>query len=314
MQNTAGFRLSPQQSQLWFHQQEDAASFCAQCAILIEGKFDKGALQAALASVVARHESLRTSFQRRAGMKLPLQMIGEPASIVIAESDWSALPATEHLTKLEQAMIEQRRGAADLSTAAPLQATLCCLTPEKHVLLLSLPALCADGLSLNYCARELAHFYAGGGVDAQITAEPLQYADFSEWQNSLLEGDDEDARAGKAFWSKRANEDTPPLALPFARKPARNTKWVPDSIKIPLQATTSSGVEALAKAQSTTPALVLFTGWNVLLARLSGQQNLAVTFTPLERNHEEVLGAVGLYARALPVAVELDGALTFTQV
>ena len=71
-----GFQLSPQQKRLWLLQQESPA-FCAQCAILIDGPLDHDRLQQALQRIISRHEILRTTFHRRPGIKIPIQVVSE---------------------------------------------------------------------------------------------------------------------------------------------------------------------------------------------------------------------------------------------
>lgn len=56
-------------------------------------------------------------------------------------------------------------------------------------MLISLPALCADRATFNYLVRELATSYLGK-FDENLSKEPLQYADFSEWQNQILEAEE----------------------------------------------------------------------------------------------------------------------------
>src|SRR5262245_33917157 len=72
-----GFRLSPQQSELF--DTGSAATQVAQAAVLLEGALDRERLIAALHDVVRRHEILRTRFQHLPGMTTALQVIsGEP--------------------------------------------------------------------------------------------------------------------------------------------------------------------------------------------------------------------------------------------
>ncbi|MBV9181258.1 MAG: hypothetical protein JO356_08095, partial [Acidobacteria bacterium] len=69
---TAGFWLSPQQKFVWnFEQQAFAASSRALGMISVSGTLDPERLEAALKTLVSRHESLHTIFRRQAGMKLP---------------------------------------------------------------------------------------------------------------------------------------------------------------------------------------------------------------------------------------------------
>src|SRR6476620_1474415 len=80
MQTINGFRLSPQQKYLWLLQQ-DSPAYRAQCAILSEGNLQANVLTEALQKVSDRHEIIRTSFQRKAGLKIPIQVISEHSSV-----------------------------------------------------------------------------------------------------------------------------------------------------------------------------------------------------------------------------------------
>ena len=74
---TTGYRLSPQQKQVWQEQQNSATNYCAQAVIEVDGDLDRERLREAATAVVARHEILRTSFPRRPGMRTPMQVIHE---------------------------------------------------------------------------------------------------------------------------------------------------------------------------------------------------------------------------------------------
>ena len=69
-----GYRLSPQQKCLWLLQQDNSAHD-AQCTIRIKGNVEAAILEAALRKIADRHEILRTVFQKRPGVKIPIQVI-----------------------------------------------------------------------------------------------------------------------------------------------------------------------------------------------------------------------------------------------
>ena len=77
-QMSAGYELSPQQKQLFAQNQEKTA---IGVAISMAGKVDVGRIRAAVQGLVDRHEILRTSFQRRTGMKFPFQVVNERADL-----------------------------------------------------------------------------------------------------------------------------------------------------------------------------------------------------------------------------------------
>src|SRR5688500_7515187 len=181
-----GFRLSPQQRVLWLHQQED--SHChAQCAVLIEGPLRREDLRAALEEAVGRHEILRTTFHLQPGIKVPLQVVQEEGELL-----WeiAAAPGTDPGT-LDRLLKQERRRTFHLDELPVLRALLLELAPGRHLLVLTLPALAADGRTLSNLLAEVTSAYAGGA--AQVDAEPLQYADFAEWQHELCALDESDA-------------------------------------------------------------------------------------------------------------------------
>ena len=93
MQPIEGFRLAPQQKRIWQLQADGSAAYCAQAVIQIDGPLDQAALVAALGQVTARHEILRTTFQRPPGLALPVQVIAElapPACTVHDLPGWAA--------------------------------------------------------------------------------------------------------------------------------------------------------------------------------------------------------------------------------
>src|SRR5712691_9187588 len=97
-----GFRLSPQQKHLWSLQQADRSpSYRACCAILIKGDLKPEVLNAALQSVVARREVLRTVFQRLPGMTTPIQVVMQSQILPPDEYDLSALEPSEQETLIE---------------------------------------------------------------------------------------------------------------------------------------------------------------------------------------------------------------------
>jgi hypothetical protein len=100
MQTINGFRISPQQKYLWLLQQ-DSPAYRVQSAILIEGSLQTDRLKKALEKVSERHEIIRTSFQRKAGLKIPIQVISEHSSVSWNWVNLSEVNPQEQEAKLE---------------------------------------------------------------------------------------------------------------------------------------------------------------------------------------------------------------------
>src|ERR1700754_2164681 len=84
-----GFRLSPQQKDLWPMQQKSSAFRC-QTAILIEGDAAPDRIKSAIVNVAERHEALRTSFRKLRGMEVPVQVVRQSV-----EPSWRTLEQTD---------------------------------------------------------------------------------------------------------------------------------------------------------------------------------------------------------------------------
>ncbi|HEV8167984.1 MAG TPA: condensation domain-containing protein, partial [Pyrinomonadaceae bacterium] len=96
LETVAGFQLSPQQERLWLLQERDAgtSAYRAQCVVRLDGALRPQLLEAAVSSVIERHEILRTRFQSQPGMFLPLQVIADHGA-TLRRLDVAGLPAQE---------------------------------------------------------------------------------------------------------------------------------------------------------------------------------------------------------------------------
>ena len=203
-----GFRLSPQQERVWQLIKEDGSSrYCARCAFMLDGELDVHTLEASIQDVVAHHEILRTRLETFPGMKLPLQVIEETVNVAIEIEDLSNVAADAQTARIDELF---GRPASDR-----LESTLLQLAPNKNLLFFSLPAFCADGPSLRNLMKDLGESYKARIEGGEVDEEPMQYADFSGWQNDLLES--AEAEVGKLYWRKRDLSETSALKLPFER-------------------------------------------------------------------------------------------------
>jgi amino acid adenylation domain-containing protein len=301
---TAGFQLSPQQKHVWSLQQNQ--QFVAQVAILLEGALDQQRLHRALMQVFQRHEILRTIFQRNAGMKFPFQVVDGSAAFSCLRSNLGTLNPADERARVEDDLDAQAAG--DLLAEASLSAALIDAGENRHFLLFTLPALCADSATLGNLVRELRESY--GDVE-QDAADPLQYADYSEWQNELLQKVDEESAAAKAFWKKHDLSSIPPLALPFEGKPKAGAAFLPESVTVPLD---QRLLRKLATVSSGDPATWLLAAWQVLLWRLTGQPEVTIASISDGRSHEELTKALGLFSKALPLYANFEQDRPFIEV
>ena len=199
------FRLSPQQELVWTSE-PDGPTGAAQAVLELDGPLDVSKLRAALARVVQRHEILRTTFQRRHGVKTPLQVVRDELA-----PEWREGSPGD----LDAAAADERTRPWNYQDGPLFRARLIEAGSGRHSLVLTAAPPCADAGSLITIASQLAAEYVGeAGPD-----EPLQYADFAEWQHQLSTSEDEDAAAGREFWSTAGAVQSDEPSLPARGAP-----------------------------------------------------------------------------------------------
>ena len=305
-----GYRLSPQQKHLWLSEQQDGTAYRSVCAITLDGPLDVARLNSAISEAAVRHEILRTSFHRMAGMKVPVQVINDENSFGWERFDLSGADTESQEAKLREVYEKECQRRDELNQGIMLQATLVDLASENHVLVLGLPALCADSWTLRNLVDEIRRSYSANDKSLDQSADEVtQYLQFSEWQNEMAEGEDEEAQRGRAYWRKQAEGALIELTLPFEARPntaqAMLVAAAPERVDMRIDASVVNAVEELAAEHRSSAANLLFACWLTLLWRLSGQAEVSVDYVCDGRQYEEMHQAAGLFAKAVPVRSEI---------
>lgn len=297
---TAGYFLSPQQSHLWLLQQRAERQFPCQIAVRIMGKLDVARLESSLAELVARHEMLRTVFRRQAGMKTPFQVILEASA-----PNWVALPT---VVALEALLAEQAAAPFDLEMGPVLRVALCAAKDEEHLLVLTLPAVCADDATLLALVGELFRIYANPA--GEPPEETLRYVQFAQWQGELLQDtEDEAAVEGRKFWAERAETGEQKIGLP--QETVSGTTGSVGQVAVAVSDAMLGKIHWIASSANASVSDILLAAWQTLLTRLTGRSRLAVGVTMAGREYEELADAIGPIAKVIPIHARFEGNPTF---
>ena len=295
--------LSLAQQRLWFIDQLEGAevAYNIQGAVNLRGELDQSTLQAALDTIVFRHEVLRTVFQSIDGNAV--QVIANEASFALQFTEVSAPSAHERETILQQLATQEAQTRFDLSKGPLIRGLLVRTAPEDHVLLVTMHHIVSDGWSIGLLFHELATLYEAyheGGTDP-LPPLVIQYADYAQWQRRQVA-----ATQGQLdYWKQQLNGAPGLLELPTDR--SRPPKQSYAGVSIPLALTTelSAGVKALAKQHDVTLFMTLYTAWAILLARLSGQDDVVIGVPVANRQRVELEGLIGFFVNTLPLRAQL---------
>ncbi|WP_367127291.1 non-ribosomal peptide synthase/polyketide synthase [Saccharothrix sp. HUAS TT1] len=268
---------SPAQRRLWFLDQFEVGSteYVTPTALRLRGPLDVDALRRAVDGLVARHESLRTTFDDG------VQVVHEPFEVPLAVEDGS----------WEAVLREEVGTPFDLRRGPLLRARLVRVEPEEHVLVLTLHHIVTDAWSSGVLARDLGALYAG----QDLPPAALQYADYSQWRQD----------PPVDYWAERL-VGVPPLELPTDRpRPAvRSAAGAVHRFTIP--APVADALKALAARRGDTLFTALVAATQVLLARYTGQDDIAVGTAVSGRGRAELDDVVGLFVNTVVLRSTVD--------
>ncbi|RJS18030.1 non-ribosomal peptide synthetase [Corallococcus sp. H22C18031201] len=298
---------SPQsfaQQRLWFIAQIDATGHAYHVPMFsrLRGPIDDTALEKSIALIVQRHGVLRTVFTEENGQ--PLQHV-LPAMSVALQRETLSLAEGQDVPQAIRARAERAiRQPFDLRQGPLLRAILVRVDAEDHVLLFAFHHIIFDGWSIDVLSKELSAAYThfANGAEPSLPPLPIQYADYAQWQRSWLQGDALDSDI--AWWKHQLAGAPPILELPTDRPRPPVHSFHGANIRVPLPSPLHSSLLHLARQEGSTLFMSLLAGFQLLLSRYSGQDDVVVGSPISGRNRREVEGLLGFFVNTLALRAQ----------
>jgi len=293
------YELSSAQKRLYTLQQFDRKStgYNMPGVMEIEGKLDVERLEAVFGKLIERHEALRTSFE----------LIGEE---VVQKIHKEAELEIEHKEAREEDVEEILRSFIrpfDLSKAPLLRVGLVKLHPEKHILMFDMHHIISDGTSMGILVKEFMGLYEGKA----LPESRLQYKDYVAWQNSVLSS--ETMKKQEEHWLKTFKEEIPVLSLPTDYQRPAIQSFEGDSIHFELDGEITKGLRKIAKETGATMYMVLLSGFNILLSKYSGQEDIVIGSPIAGRHHADLENVIGMFVNTLAMRNYPEGSKTIKE-
>jgi amino acid adenylation domain-containing protein len=309
-----GLPLSFAQERLWFVDRLEPGSpvYHMPLHYRLTGSLDADALRRALAEVVRRHESLRTSLPFTG--EAPVQRIAASVDVELPIHDLrDVADEAERDAAAERLIGEVSNRAFDLERGPLFRAALVRMADDEHLLVVTLHHVIADGWSIGVLWSELSAIYTAfvEGQPSPLSELPVQYGDFAQWQRGWLTGDELERQL--AYWRRRLAGAPPLLELPTDRpRPAVQT-YVGAEAAIHLEGADAEAIRALGRREGSTLFMVLLAAMNVVFSRLAGQDDVVIGTPIAGRTRAETEGMIGLFLNSLALRTDLSGEPTFRQ-
>ncbi|SOB88724.1 non-ribosomal peptide synthetase [Streptomyces sp. 1331.2] len=306
------YPLSPAQSRLWLLSMlnEGSPEFNVTLAWRIRGPLDTTLLRRSLATVVARHDPLRTRFPTTGSATV--QLVEPEADVPWRTDDIRAVPADAREEALSQAVREEALTPFALDTAPLLRARAVQLADDDLAVVLTLHHLITDGWSTGILVDEWGTAYHALAAGRTPRFEPLAecYGDDATRRRERI--DSGALQESLAWWRKRL-DGVEPLELPADRPRTRQRDWHGATVDTLWQGQRFDALTAFARAHRTTLFTVLVAALKVVLSRYAGSRDIAVGLPVAGRDRTGTEDLVGLFFDTVVLRTDLSGAPTFAQ-
>ncbi|MBS9394662.1 MAG: amino acid adenylation domain-containing protein [Dolichospermum sp. LBC05a] len=268
----------------------------------IKGNFDPDAFEKAMQVLIARHETLRTSF---------VLINGEPRQKVLAHSpfhvgfqDWSNQPHAEsHILEI----IKQSQEPFDLENSPLLRANIYKLPEQQYILCMEIHHIICDGWSMDLLAKECLRYYNYfvKGLQPNPDKLSIQYKDYAAWQANILRSDE--YRKNLDYWRQKLdNGQIPRIHLPTDfQRPSIKT-FNGSHLSWTFKPEIVCGLRGICQQTESTLFMALLTAVKVLLYRYSGQHDISIGTEIATRNHPQLQSLIGLFLNTLVLRDQIE--------
>ena len=206
----------------------------------------------------------------------------------------------------------------DVTSEVPLRVRLFQTGPSEFVLALVIHHIAADGVSLGPLVRDVSVAYVAraGGQVPQWAPLAVQYADFALWQREVLgsEGDPSSLMSEQlGYWTSVLAGLPERIDLPADRQRPLVASNHGASYQFSVDERLHRALEQLALDRSVSLFMVVHAALAVLLARLSGSDDVVVGSPIAGRGEQELDDLIGMFVNTLVLRTEVDSSESFSE-
>ncbi len=303
--------LTEGQRQLWIESQmgdEASLAYVESITLRLRGALDFRALVRAVRALVARHDTLRTTF----GPEGDVRIVHPEMEVDIPLADFTCVGADAREAKLDAWVKREVRRPFDLAAGPLVRFSVAALDPERHLLVISAHHAVLDGWSFGVVTRELGVLYAAARErrPADLPPVPAPRGLPRPQESEGSEGSD----AAEAFWLAEFADGVPVLDLPTDRPRPPVRSYRGERLHRTMDGALVGRLAAVSRRHGFTLFNTLLAATYAWLGRLSGQEDVVVGFPSAgQAASAEAAGLVGYGINVLPLRGRPEASLPFVE-
>ncbi|MFD5514951.1 amino acid adenylation domain-containing protein [Streptomyces sp. NPDC127066] len=303
--------LSFAQQRLWFVEQlatgaGTGSAYHLPLVFELTGELDEAALQSAMGDVIARHEILRTVIRTFGDEPYQHVLAPEPFRLQVVECAEPDVPDT---------VVAEIDRPFDLASRPPVRARLLRLASDRHVLVICLHHMAADGWSMRPLLRDLSTAYTArtAGHVPHWTPLPVQYADYTLWQREILDADAAASAEQVRYWTQQLARLPEQLTLPADRPRPDVLSQRGRTLSFALDADLHEGLTRLSGTEGVSLFMTLQAALAGLLTRLGAGTDIPIGAPIAGRTDDALSDLIGIFVNTLVLRGDTGGNPTFAE-
>jgi thioesterase domain-containing protein len=308
------FPVSLNQQRLWVVDQlhPGTTAYHVPVSLRLKGPLALDALERSFRAIVARHESLRTTFGMQDGA--PMQLVRSSGAIPLQVQDITAHPGADLEAYAYSLARQEIQKPFDLRNGPLIRAALLRLAPQDHILVATMHHIVSDGWSAELFISELAQHYEAFSDDREpfLKALPMRYSDFTVLQRHHIAS--ERIEQQLSFW-KRTLSGAPSLhEFPCDRARPEKPTFAGASRTVQLDSELVADLQQFARRQRTTFFMLLTAAFQVLISKYSRQHDILIGIPVSGRNILETETLIGLFVNTIVLRASFSEDHSFIEV
>ncbi len=245
-------------------------------------------LEGTFRKLVQRHDNLKTFFELIESE--PVQRIHDRVEFRIEY--YTGVGVTSDLQPETNLLVSFIR-PFDLSNAPLLRVGVAPLTAEEYLLLIDMHHIVTDAVSQQVLVGDFWSLI----LEDELPPLKLNYKDYCEWQNEkrikamVMQQRD--------YWLTEFSGEIPVLNLPCDDARPAIQSFAGSTRNFKLEVCETDALKALAKEANATLYMVILAIFNILLAKLSGQEDIIVGTPVAGRKHADLEHIIGMFVTTL---------------
>ncbi|MFN6154496.1 MAG: amino acid adenylation domain-containing protein [Dolichospermum sp.] len=302
--------LSLTQQRFWFLDQMEGANpaYNIVRVLNLQGSLNFTGLEGAIATIINRHETLRTSFEIADGK--PIQIIADKLAFTLPIIDLQELAEDQKTAGAQRLTTNEYLRPFALTESSLLRVRLIQLGAKSHQLLIIMHHIISDAWSVGNFLQELSVIYSAltAGLPSPLPKLSIQYADYAYWQRQWLEN-----QPALDYWKQQLADIPAVIELPTDQSRTAIQTFRGDLQKFQFDSQLTHKLKNLSQKSGSSLFMTLLTAFVILLSRYSGQEDIIIGSPISNRNRVALEPLIGFFVNTLVLRTRLEGNPTFIE-